>query len=366
VEVNGKMSITGSAAVMDINEDLAQQIFERNSNPFYVEESYVMAWMNAHLAPAGLSMQLHREPNRDLMLTAERDADFWDWMTRRLTSRAAYRRDFAAKKSFSKLRSSIAGVYASRGYPMLAERAFMDALRLYPVSSDAAFRTIRESYLPTGQFLTAYRLICRYLAVDPQNARARRLAGRLEEVANAYRRFEQLAALHSAGQLSTTLRCELAEVSETLGLKQEAIGHWKQVSTANDLTARNARDGCIALQRLREFELAMVFLQRVPEAVWPTFTEAESVASAGLAQTHGHLNLAFAIFQSALKTYPTSGRVWLGIALYYYEAGNERQAYECMCAAVRNGAAGLIENDPAVADIFLRLMRRFGPQKGAQ
>jgi tetratricopeptide (TPR) repeat protein len=366
VEVNGKMSITGSSAVMDINADLAQQIFERNPNPFYVEESYTMEWMNAYLAPAGLAMQLHREPNRDLMTIASRDADFWDWMVRRLTSRIAYRRDFAAKKSFSKLRSSIAGVYATRGYSMFAERAFMDAFRLYPVSSDAVFRTIREAYLPTGQFLTAYRLICRYLITDPQNSRARRLEGRLEEAAMAYRRFEQLAKLHSENQLSTALRCELAEVCETLGMKLEAIGHWKQMATAEDLTARGARDGCIALQRLREFELAMTFLQRVPEAVWPTFTEAEIVASAGLAQTYGHLNLAFAIFQSALKTYPTSGRVWLGIALYYYEAGNERQAYECMCAAVRNGAAGLIENDPAVADIFLRLMRYFGPQKGAQ
>jgi Tfp pilus assembly protein PilF len=102
----------------------------------------------------------------------------------------------------------------------------------------------------------------------------------------------------------------------------------------------------------------------VPEAVWATFTEAELVASAGLAQTFGNQELAFSMFQTGLRVYPQSGTVWLGTALYYYEAGNEAQAYECMRAAVQCGAAQLIEQDPPVAEIFLRLMRRYGPKKG--
>lgn len=366
VEENGHMRITGSAAVMDINEMLARQIFDRNPNTFYVEESYAMPWMNEYLSPAGLAMRLNREAGEELSAVAVRDADFWDWMARRLTSRSAYRRDFAAKKSFSKLRSSIAGIYAARNMTVCAERAFEDALRLYPVSSDAAFRIIREGYLPTGQFDTAYRLIRRYCQVDPKNERASRLKGRLEELAQAHQRFKQLTEQLIKGEITTAETCELAAVCETLEMRQEAASYWKRVLSAEDLTARNARDGCIALQRLREFELAMAFLRRVPEAVWVTFTEVELVASAGLAQTCGDSQLALSMFQCALQTYPSSGRVWLGVALYYYEVGNEAQAYECMCAAVRCGAAGLIESDPAVTEIFLRLMRHYGPRKGTR
>ena len=36
-----------------------------------------------------------------------------------------------------------------------------------------------------------------------------------------------------------------------------------------------------------------------------------------------------------------------------------------MPTAVRYGASPLIEADPAVADVFLRLARQYGPQKGA-
>lgn len=364
VEENGKMRITGSAAVMDINESLSRQIFDRNSHAFYLEESYAMDWMKGHLAPAGLAMRLSRESDLDLTEVAVKDADFWDWMVRRLTSRAAYRRDFAAKKSFSKLRSSIAGLYATRGLPNYAERAFWDAQRLYPVSSDAIFRTIREAYLPTGRFVEAHRLIRRYLQSDENNVRARHLEMRLAELSMAYQRFVQLTTIASSGDIELPEVCELAGLCETLGMKKEAVAYWETIAAEETLTARAARDGCIALQRLRAYETAYLFLKRVPEAVWPTFTEAEIVASAGLAQSLGDHEMAFAMFQTALRIYPQSGTVWLGTALYYYEIGNEAQAYKCMRTAVQYGASHLIEQDPPVAEIFLRLMRRYGPKKG--
>ena len=42
------------------------------------------------------------------------DLDFWDWYTRRLTGDRRFVRDVVARKSFSKLRSAIAGLYAAR------------------------------------------------------------------------------------------------------------------------------------------------------------------------------------------------------------------------------------------------------------
>ena len=262
------------------------------------------------------------------------------------------------------MRSSIAGLYAARGMTREAELAFEDSLRLYPVSSESVFRTIREAYLPTARFATAYRLLQRYLETDPNNLRAQKLAERLAELASAYQTYETLSRCAVEGTITTAERCTLAEVCELLGMKQIAIQQWQLVATAEDLTARGARDGCIALQRLRVYELALEFLKRVPEAVWATFSEAEIVASAGLAQSFGEQALAFAMFEVAIQQYPKPGRVWLGVALHYYEGGNEAQAYACLCTAARYGAMELIENDPAVLAIFQRLVRRYGPRKG--
>lgn len=364
IEENGKMRIVGAAAVMDINEVLAERIFKRNPNTFYVEESYAMPWMNTLLEPAGLAMKLQRtETDLDDTLR-QRDADFWDWMTRRLTDRTAYRRDFAAKKSFSKLRSSIAELYMKRQYPQDAERAFYDALRLYPASSESVFRTIQTYHLPYGHFGAALRLLKHYQAGDPNNQKTAHLVARLQVLSEAYHDYETLSAKIKTGEGTTSDLCALATVCEELSMKSTAIAHWKTALLRTDLTANDACSGTIALQRLRDFETAIHFLKRVPESFWTTFSEPEYVASAGLAQRYGELDLALRLFRSALAKYPQSGRVWLGISLYYYELGNEPKAYECMSTAVRNGAAALIEEDPAVAEIFLRLMRRYGPQKG--
>ena len=364
VEENGRMRITGSSAVMDINDALAQQIVEHNDNPVYVEESYAIQWMYPLLEPAGLAMRLRREPNAAWGDLAQRDSDFWDWMTRRLTSQRAYRRDFAAKKSFSKLRSSIAGLYANRKDFTAAEDAFYDALRLYPTSSESVFRSIQEFYLPMAQLDGACRLLHNYHAADPKNARVKRLQGRLAVLKETYAIYERLSHKATTGTITTAEQGELASVCEALGLKTRAIELWQAVAAAPNVSAEEACEGAIALQRLRSFDTALVLLKRIPAESRRTLTETELVASAGLAQTYGENALALAFYRVALEQAPTSGRVWLGVALYYYGIGNEAQAYDCMCTAVRYGASALIEDDAAVAAVFLRLMRRYGTPKG--
>lgn len=364
VEENGRMRITGSSAVMDINDALAQQIVEHNTNPVYVEESYAIQWMYPLLEPAGLAMRLRREPRETWGDLAQRDSDFWDWMTRRLTSQRAYRRDFAAKKSFSKLRSSLAGLYANRKDFAAAEDAFYDALRLYPASSESIFRSIQEFYLPMAQLDAACRLLQRYQVADPKNARVQRLQARLSVLRETYAIYEALSQKASTGSLTTAEQGELASVCEALGLKERAIELWQGLVTAPDLSAGDACEGAIALQRLRAFEPAYALLKRIPASARRTLSEAELVASAGLAQSYGDQTLALELYRVALEQAPTSGRVWLGVGLYYYGIGNEAQAYDCMCKAVRYGASALIEDDAAVAAVFLRLMRRYGAPKG--
>ena len=364
-EVNGRVQITGASAVMDICADLARLIYDRNpDHAFYVEESYPIAWMDAFLEPAGLAMRLNRA-GADLETVQVRDEDFWDWMTRRLVERSAYRRDFAAQKSFSKLRSAMGGVYARKGQAHAAEQAFLQAMVLYPLSPEVLFRYLREILLPAFRFAVGREAIQAFLQADPKNLRAAQAAERLDVLQEAYDEMQRLTVRIREKQATTADVCALAEVCETLGRGDLARAYWKQVLEAPDLTGQEAMTGCVALQRLRSGKEALALLKRVPKAAWPMFTEAELVACSGLAQTFSEESLAYGLLTVALRKAPQSGRVWLAVALYYYGIGNEAQAYEAMCSAIRFGALPLIKSDEAVAEICLRLTRRFGLQEGA-
>ena len=168
--IEDKVQVSGQVAVMAINALLTQIIFERNpDHEFYVEESFPLEWMYPHLSPFGIIMKLNREPlvelSEDLMA---RDHDFWrqysqrligDWITcdtpievivdfvKRVYRRrdftgfrgdAKFIRDRNAQKAFSKLRSSIAGIYAWRLSAECPEE-------YQPKSTEAQQRLLKEA-----------------------------------------------------------------------------------------------------------------------------------------------------------------------------------------------------------------------------
>lgn len=364
IEENGRVQLSGSGAIMEINADLCRKIVTRNpERTFYLEESYPVEWMRRQLLPAGLAVQITRE-TAPVQETATSDRDFWDWMKRRLLSDPAYRRDFAAQKAFSKLRLTIGSVYTSHQLLREAEAALQDAVTLYPDSSEILFRYLQQSLVPRYRFDEALRFLRGYLAIDPKNARAVFSLERIESLHRAYGTYQRLTQKIRSGRIATAEVCELARICEDLSKKSQAEQYWEQVLSAPDLSARDARDGCVALQRLQRQDLAIRLLRRVPEAVWKTMTDTELIASSGLAQLHGEMELALKLIETAHACYPTSGRVWLGAALYSYGIGEEAHAFQCMRAAVKYGASSLIEEDPAVAEIFISLTQRYGSQKG--
>jgi hypothetical protein len=140
---NGRAVFSGQMTVMGINALLTREIFENNpDHEFFVEESFPLEWMYPHLTPFGIIMKLNREPLAELAPdVVERDRRFWraymgrligDWITpetniaeicnfaqevhlrRNLSSFTGdikFLRDEQAQKGFSKLRSSISGLY---------------------------------------------------------------------------------------------------------------------------------------------------------------------------------------------------------------------------------------------------------------
>ncbi|TMQ01982.1 MAG: DUF2723 domain-containing protein [Verrucomicrobia bacterium] len=219
---SGKLSVSGQVAVMSINGLLTKVIFDKNPNSeFYVEESFPLDWMYNYLEPYGIIMRINRQPLPELTEeTVKRDHEFWsqysqrligNWITsdtpvkdicefaQRVYERRDYRgfagdrkfiRDDQAQKSFSKLRSSIGGVYTWRyNYAKTpAERdrmfkeadfAFRQAFAFCPFSPEAVFRytTLLAS---VGRLEEAEQIIDTALRFDRENATLRSWANQVK------------------------------------------------------------------------------------------------------------------------------------------------------------------------------------------
>jgi hypothetical protein len=190
--VNNQFSVSGNVAVMSVNGLLTKVIFDHNpKNEFYVEESFPLDWMYPHLTPFGVIMKINREPLPTLPEEVfQRDHTFWkqystrftgdildydtpvkqvvDWIERvylrhnfeGFTGDRKFVRDDDAQKAFSKLRSSIGGIYAWRLGPACppeyrpktneeftkvykeADFAFKQAFLFCPYSPEAVFRYV--------------------------------------------------------------------------------------------------------------------------------------------------------------------------------------------------------------------------------
>ncbi len=182
---NGRVQVTGALGVMEINGILTRMMHEhdRTRHAFYVEESYVIGWMYPYLSPHGLIMKLNAEKTSYDARLAAQDRDFWDWYTRRLLDDPAYRRDFAAQKSFSKLRAAIAGLYNKQGRYRDSAQAFREACLLYPASPEATFRYAQEILLPFRRTDVVKELLDYTDAIDPNNQRTQPLRAYIERLA---------------------------------------------------------------------------------------------------------------------------------------------------------------------------------------
>jgi hypothetical protein len=183
--VDGKVQVSGQIAVMAINARIAKTIFDTNPRrEFFVEESFPLEWMYPHLTPHGLIMKLNRASLATLPAEViQKDDTYWTrlvnatlgkWLmsttsvevvcdfAQRVFERKEsepfqpdeeFVRNSSACKTYSKLRSSQAGVYAwrARNSASAAEKermtkaadfAFRQAYALCPSSPEAVFRYV--------------------------------------------------------------------------------------------------------------------------------------------------------------------------------------------------------------------------------
>ncbi len=182
---NGKVQVSGQIAVMQVNGLIAKTIFDKNpTQEFYIEESFPLDWMYPQLEPHGLIFKIARQPMTKLSdEVVQNDHEYWakyvqpmigDWLhdDTSVAEVAAFAeksfgkhyftgfngdpqfiQDDNSHKMFSKLRSSIAGLYAWRvnhgagpddkdRLAREADFAFRQAWALCPYSPEAVYRYV--------------------------------------------------------------------------------------------------------------------------------------------------------------------------------------------------------------------------------
>jgi len=183
--VDGKIQVSGQVAVMQINGLMVKLILDKNpGREFYIEESFPFDWLYPHLDPHGLIFKINHQPLPGLSgEIVGQDHDYWrslvrpmigDWLNddTPVEQVAAFARktfgkqDFSgftgdprfiqnaySHRMFSKLRCSIAGIYAWRLKQATnasekermaheADFAFRQAWALCPYSPEAVFRYV--------------------------------------------------------------------------------------------------------------------------------------------------------------------------------------------------------------------------------
>jgi tetratricopeptide (TPR) repeat protein len=288
---NGRVQVSGQVAVMMINGLLCRVIFDHNpTNEFYVEESFPLDWMYPYETPAGIIMKINRNPVTSY--TAEifkKDHEFWsryserligNWITYKTSVKeiadfaqkvylgnnyATYKgdrkfiRDDDAQKAFSKLRSSIAGMYAWRlgrdCPPEFAPKnsadlqalvnetdfAFKQAFAYCPYSPEAVFRYV-NFLLQFNRLDDAAIVAQTCLKLDPFNDQVKNLIRQLQEFksqsASRGQFQEQLQKLQTEAAANPTnfqnilalgtLYTQMQDTNHTFLLFSQAVGLFDQ------------------------------------------------------------------------------------------------------------------------------------------
>ena len=236
--VDNRVQVSGQVAVMAINGLLTKVMFDQNpNNEFFVEESFPLDWMYPHLTPFGIIMKINRQPLKSLPEEVfEKDHEFWSQYSERLIGnwitydtpvsnivqfvekvylhhnwsglnpgQQKFARDDQGQKAFSKLRSSIGGVYAWRINPVSpppleyrpkseaeirriykeADFTFKQAFAFCPYSPEAVFRYINllvQPPAPIAPRLEDALLIAETAQkLDPYNGQIAGLIGNLRD-----------------------------------------------------------------------------------------------------------------------------------------------------------------------------------------
>jgi tetratricopeptide (TPR) repeat protein len=299
VDEAGHVQVSGQVAVMEINGLLCKVIFDHNpTNDFYVEESFPLDWMYPYETPSGIIMKINRNPLPELTEDIfKKDHEFWSKYSERLcgnwitydttvqqiadfaeklyignnyegfTGDRKFIRDDDGQKAFSKLRSSIAGVYAWRLSPecppdyrqktealqqaLIKETdfAFKQSFAFCPYSPEAVFRYV-NFLLEFQRFDDALIVARTCQKLDPYNDQVTGLIAQLEDYKKRY--GDMSRAQNQMQQMQAEAVTNPADLPNILGL----AGTYLQMQQTN--AAINLFDEAITNSRITPSQLGAI------------------------------------------------------------------------------------------------------------
>ena len=339
--VGGRVQVQGALGVMEINGILAKMIFERNkwNHGFYVEESYVIRWMYPYLTPNGLIMKINSENTALSSKIINNDQDFWDWYVRKLTSNPKFYRDIVARKSFSKLRGALAGLYSNRGNLSNAENAFKEAYILYPLSPEANFRLVQEVYLRVGKFNDAENLIKDFCEMDPGNRRAKAFA---QNIGNIARTSEMIAMLEKEVRSEPNPKIDkllqLTKLYSEAGYKQRFV-HTIGIVRKSNLSPEQQIYVASLYKNVGMKKEMIEILTKVSALNLPANKANLYIDMAQLYSFVGDVSGLQSCLNKYLKLNPNDWRAWLDLATINFQLKDKNAAKIAVDKAVRLGGS---------------------------
>ncbi|MDF7825673.1 DUF2723 domain-containing protein [Pontiellaceae bacterium B12227] len=295
----GKVQVQGVAGVMKINGFLSKMIFDHNQyltetktdektrpvgaavvyedpakdpltglppqRTFYVEESYVLPWMYPYLTPHGLIMKINNKPTPLTAENIKNDTDFWNWYCDRLLNDEKFIRDIVARKSFSKLRSAIAGLYAARGKPKESEAAFRQAVALYDLSPEANFR-LADLISKQGRFDEAIALFDDFLEKDPKNEKGAAFRNNLKNLKKMAARRSELEQKFKTGQVNFQEVMELVNIQYNMGQSRNAEALVRNMLNADKVPPEGLMSVAQFMAQKRKLDLVELALKKYTAA----------------------------------------------------------------------------------------------------
>jgi hypothetical protein len=221
IDKDDRIQVTGAVAVMELSGLIAKKIFDDNpGREFFVEESYPLDWMYPYLVPHGLIFQLNRQPRAEISgKDAAADQEYWKkltdemfggWLDEKTSVKEicdfsdkyglgkhlegypgdkSFAENESARKTFSKLRSSIGGLYAWRAEHAkdadernrmyrAADLAFRQSYAICPISPEATWRYV-NLLSSRKRFDDAILIVKTSLHLDPDNQQLKDLLSQL-------------------------------------------------------------------------------------------------------------------------------------------------------------------------------------------
>jgi hypothetical protein len=172
-EKDGRFSVSGITAVMDINERLLRTMMEKNPDlSFALQESSPMKGTYADAVPLGPIMELGAQDQSTF--TRERAAEsaaYWSAIAEQLRANPDEVNGETPLKSYSKLAVGQANLFAERGFNEAAEQTYRTALGMMPSYADATV-ALAELLQRTGRGDEARVLVEKFARDYPNKVEA--------------------------------------------------------------------------------------------------------------------------------------------------------------------------------------------------